>query len=140
MESVMGSKSLQRDVGDSAHSEKEKWAVASLAVAAVFSMMFLYGVSATNASFQGTAYPLSPAWNPANDIAPQLNATLAVVGENLGWSVRTAAPQLEAPVMAFLGIDSSSVEAESQPVTAPQLQSAVLGATHVGANYQPTTQ
>ncbi len=130
---------MQLDTRGDVHSESEKWKVASLAVAAVFSMMFLYGVSATSASFQGTAYPLSPAWNPANDIAPQLNATLAVVGQNLGWSVEVAAPQIEAPILAFLGIDSSVV-AESQPVTVPQLQSAVLGATHVNSDYQPTTQ
>lgn len=129
------------------HSEDQKWKVVSLAVAAMFSMMFLYGVSATNASFSGTALPLSPSWNPASDVAPQLNAALAVVGQNLGWSVQVAAPQLEEPALAFLGISNSSgsyygVVAESQPV-APQLQSAVLGAAHTSGGstvHQPTTQ
>ena len=83
-------------------------AIVSLGTVALFSMMFLFSVSFTNASFQGTEVPVPRTWNVAEVVAPQLNDTLAVVGQTLGWSVATAADQVGQPVLNFFGVVSSS--------------------------------
>jgi len=82
--------------------------VVALAAIAMFSQLFLLGVSYTNADYQQTEIPVRDYLAPAQLISPAFDQDLTIIAQNLRWSVTTAAEAARQPVIAFLGIDDSN--------------------------------
>ena len=77
--------------------------VASLLVAVIAVYGFLFGVSYTSASFQGTETPIPELFSPAQ-ISSEFDQALTVIADNLRWSVSIAMHEAKRPVLNFRGL------------------------------------
>lgn len=116
---------------------QEQRVVLPLLATALVSMSFLFGVTYTNASWDGLERPVPELFSP-RQISVSFDNTLNVIAENLAWSLsvssHVATESVTNATMAFLGIDENLYDTgpshyaivRHKPVT---LTGAVLGAS-----------
>jgi hypothetical protein len=115
--------------------EENKFVVVPLLFLALFSMLFMFQVSYTGASFQGQERPFPEIFSP-RQISPAFDETLTIIADNLQWSFSTAGSELKGPVLSFLGLEgyrfgpaNHSVVAKVNPMDWSDPSPQVLGAS-----------
>jgi hypothetical protein len=84
--------------------EENKFVVVPLLFLALFSMLFMFQVSYSGASFQGQERPFPEIFSP-RQISPAFDETITIIADNLHWSFSTAAGELKSPLLSFLGLE-----------------------------------
>ena len=74
---------------------------------AVFSQLFLLGVSYTGASFYSAGTPIRDYLAPSQIISSHFDNELSVIADNLNWSVTTSAGIVGQQVVGFLGLQQA---------------------------------
>lgn len=109
-------------------------AVMSLLFVALFSMMLMFQISYSGASFNGVERSPIEVFSP-RQISPAFDEKLSIIAENLRWSFSTAAEEAKGPVLSFLGLEGykfgqprQSSVARVNPFDLNEQQPRVLGA------------
>jgi|GEM_PF-6754895 len=77
------------------------------AAIAIFSQMFLVGISATGASFDSSGQPYRDYFAPSQLISSRFDNDLTIIADNLKWSVNTTSNIVGTKIAGFLGIDQN---------------------------------
>ena len=116
----------------------EQKIVAPLLTVTMMSLALLFGVSYTNASLYGSSRSV-PDYTQAL-VPVSFNSTLTTIGTTFAWAVQSSVTQAQAPVMAFLGLDSTGYtnaipQRYAEVNQLPNHASAVLGASTQNPQY-----
>jgi hypothetical protein len=84
--------------------EENKLVVVPLLFLALFSMLFMFQVSYTGASFNGQEREFPELFSP-RQISPAFDDSLTIIADNLVWSFETAAAEAKGPVLSLLGLE-----------------------------------
>ncbi len=79
-------------------------AVMSLLFVALFSMMLMFQISYSGASFDGVERAPLEAFSP-HQISPAFDRAISIIADNLRWSFSTAASEVKGPVLSILGLE-----------------------------------
>jgi hypothetical protein len=79
-------------------------AVMSLLFVALFSMLLMFQISYSGASFNGVERAPIEMFSP-RQISPAFDNMISIIAENLQWSISTAAAEAKSPVLSFLGLE-----------------------------------
>lgn len=79
-------------------------AVMSLLFVALFSMLLMFQISYSGASFGGVERAPIEIFSP-RQISPAFDNLISVIAENLHWSISTAAAEAKGPALSLLGLE-----------------------------------
>ncbi len=102
---------------------KEHYIVLPLLAFVVLTMGFVAAVSYSTATFSGSARPV-PDPLALQNLSEPLAQKVAIISENLGWSVETAFEAVKSPALAYLGISQNETSAAPSPASALSPRSA----------------
>ena len=112
--------------------EQRPYLIAWAAVA-LFSQMFLVGISMTGASLTSSGTPVRDYLAPSQIISAHFQTELNIVADNLKWAVSTSTQVVGTDIAGFLGVDQNYAfdQAPQAQVLASQASSMprVLGAS-----------